>query len=98
MGTNILNILMNVTVVMLLCSTLKVEAAGVSISMVPFHQTTWHHIQEEHTLIMKLYFISKNFKLKISDGYRLLCTDTILNEKLDIMFGFPKFTFFQLEL
>ena len=82
MGTSVLNILMNVTVLMLLCSTLKVQAAGFSISMVPFHQTTWHH----------------NFKLKISDGYRLLFTGTILNENMDVMFLFPKFTYFHLEL
>jgi len=79
MGTNILNVPMNVTVLLLLYSTLKVEAAGFSVSMVPFNQTTWHHIPEEHTLIMKFYFISNNFKLKISDGYRLLFTDTVLN-------------------
>jgi hypothetical protein len=79
MGTNILNVPMNVTVFMLLYSTLKVEAAGFSVSIVLFNQTTWHHIPEERILIVKFYFISNNFKLKISDGYRLLFTDTILN-------------------
>ena len=98
MGTNVLNILMNVTVFLLLCSTIKVEAGGFSVSMVPFQQTTWHHIPEEHTLIMKFHFISNDFKLKISDGYRLLFTDTILSENMDVMFMFPKFTFFRLEL
>jgi hypothetical protein len=50
------------------------------------------------TLIMKFYFISNDFKLKIRDDYRLLFTDTILNENMNVMFMFPKFTFFHLEL
>jgi hypothetical protein len=47
---------------------------------------------------MKFYFISYNFKLKISDDYSLLFTGTILNENMDVMFLFPKFTYFHLEL
>jgi hypothetical protein len=62
MGTNILTILMNVIFLMLPYSTIKVEAAGFSKSLVPFHQTTWHHIPEQHTLIVKYYFISNDFK------------------------------------
>ena len=68
MGTNVLNILMNVTVFILLCSTLKVEAAGFSVSVEPFHQTTWHHIPEEHTLKMKFHFITTILNFKRSEG------------------------------
>jgi len=97
MGTNILNILMNV-ILMPLCCTLKVEASLFFVSLVPFHQTTWHHIPEEHTLIMKFCLIVTILNFKISDSYRLLFTDTILNANMDVMFTFLQFTFFQHEL